>query len=96
MCGTLASTANLKWGAPLYLVINSHLRMHLQIWRQSTYVHNALLLYLNSRGSWYPTSLTVKIWLVHYCQTEEDHLFIKIVTALLLYNAYTILNMMEM
>ena len=37
-----------------------------------------------------------KIWLVHNCQTEEDHLNIKIVTALLLYNACTLLNMMEM
>ena len=36
-----------------------------------------------------------KIWLVHNCQTEEDHLNIKIVTALLLYNACTLLNIME-
>ena len=29
------------------------------------------------------------------CQMEEDHLYIKMVTALLLYNAYILLNMME-
>ena len=36
-----------------------------------------------------------KVWLVQNCLTEEDHLNIKIVTALLLYNACTLLNMME-
>ena len=36
------------------------------------------------------------IWLVHNCQIEEDHQNIKIVTALLLFNACTLLNMIEM
>ena len=42
------------------------------------------------------TLLTVfKTLLVHKCQTEEDHLNVKILTALLLFNACTLLNMME-
>ena len=42
-------------GTPLKMVINSHLRMHLQIWRQSANAHNAQLVYLNCQGSLYPT-----------------------------------------
>ena len=37
----------------------------------------------------------IKIWMVHNCQMEEDHLYIKIVTALLLNNACKSLNLME-
>ena len=36
-----------------------------------------------------------KIRLVHNCQMEEDHLNVSIVTALLLYNAFTLLDIME-
>ena len=60
--------------------------MHLQIGDDLRTVHNAQLDYLLTG---------FKIWLVHNCQTEEDHQNIKIVTALLLYNACTLLNMME-
>ena len=36
-----------------------------------------------------------KIWLVLNCQTKEGHLNIKIFIALLLYNACTLINMMQ-
>ena len=42
----------------LLVVINSHLRMHLQIWRLSMDVHYTQLVYLTHRGSCYPTPLT--------------------------------------
>ena len=63
--------------------------MHLQIGDDLRTVHNnAQLVYLNCQDRF-------KIWLVHNCQTEEDHLNIDTVTALLLYNACTLLKMME-
>ena len=45
---TLASTLTLQWETDIvWVVINSHLRMHLQIWRQSTDSHNVQMVYLN-------------------------------------------------
>ena len=60
-CSTLASTycKPAMWDT-LVGVINSHLRRHLQVWRWSTYVHNAQLVYLSHRGSWNPKSLTLR------------------------------------
>ena len=69
--------------------------MHLQIGDDLRTVHNAQLVYSNHQDI--PLTLLngFKIWLVHNFQTEEDHINIKIVTALLLDNACTLLNMME-
>ena len=58
-------------------------------------VHNAQLVYSNRQDIALTLLTGFKIWLVHNCQTEEDDLNIKIVTALLLYNACTLLNMTE-
>ena len=69
--------------------------MHLQIGDDLRTVHNAQLVYSNRQDIALTLLTGFKIWLVHNCQTEEDHLNIKIVTALLLYNACTLLNMME-
>ena len=69
--------------------------MHLQIGDDLRTVHNAQLVYSNRQDIALTLLRGFKIWLVHNCQTEEDHLNIKIVTALLLYNACTLLNMME-
>ena len=59
--------------------------MHLQIGYDLRTVHNAQLVYSNSQDIALTLLNGFKIWLVHNCQTEEDHLNIKIVTALLLY-----------
>ena len=69
--------------------------MHLQIGKDLRAVHNDQLVYSNCQDIALTLLTRFKIWLVHNCQTEEDHLNIKIVTALLLYNACTLLNMME-
>ena len=69
--------------------------MHLQIGDDLRTVHNAQLVYLNHQDIALTLFTRFKIRPVHNCQTEEDHLNIKIVTALLLYNASTLLNMME-
>ena len=69
--------------------------MHLQIGDDLRTVHNAQLVYSNRQDIALTLLTGFKIWLAHNCQTEEDHLNIKIVTALLLYNACTLLNMME-
>ena len=60
------------------------------------FVHNDQLVNSNCQN----IALTLffarfKIWLLHKCHIEEDYLNIKIVTALLLDNACTLLNMME-
>ena len=65
--------------------------MHLEI----ASIQNAQLVYLNCQDIALTLFTGFKIWLVHNCQTVEDHLNIKIVTALFLYNACTLLNMME-
>ena len=54
--------------------------------------HNAQLVYLNYQDIALTLLTRFKIWLVHNCQLEEDHLIIKICTALLLYNACMLLN----
>ena len=71
------------------------LKMPLQIGDNLRTVQNAQLVYSNRQDIALTLLTRFKIWLVHNCQTEEDHLNIKIVTALLLYNACTLLNMME-
>ena len=64
--------------------------MHLQIGDNLWTAHNNQLVYSNSQDIIGLTHFTrFKIWLVHNCQMEEDHLNIKIVTALLLFNAFT-------
>ena len=65
--------------------------MHLQIGDDLRTVHNSQLVYSNRQDIALTLLTGFKIWLVHNCQTEEDHLNIKIVTALLLYNACTLL-----
>ena len=69
--------------------------MHLQIGDDLKTVHNSQLVYLNRQDMALTLLTRFKIWLVHNCQMEEDHLNIKIVTALLLYNNCTLLNMIE-
>ena len=69
--------------------------MHLQIGDYLRTVRNAQLVYSNCQDIALTLFTGFNIWLVHNGQTEEDHLIIKIVTALLLYNACTLLNMME-
>ena len=69
--------------------------MHLQIGEDLRTVYNDQLIYSN-RQDIALTLLTIfKIWLVHKCQTEEDHLSIKTVTALLFYNACTFIKMLK-
>ena len=55
-------------------------------------VHNDQLVYLNHQDIALTLVTQFKIWLI---QTKEKDLSIKIVTALLLYNSCTLLNMME-
>ena len=69
--------------------------MNLQIGDDLKTVHNAQPVYSNRQDIVLTLLTGFNIWLAHNCQTEEDHLNIKIVTALLLYNACTLLNMME-
>ena len=69
--------------------------MHLQIGDDLRTVHNAQLVYLHRQDIALSLLTGFKIWLVQNCKTEEDRLNTKIVTALLLYNACTLLNMME-
>ena len=49
-----ASTVTVQLDAPLYLVINIHLRMQLQIWRRSTHIHNAnrFIWIVEAHGTW--------------------------------------------
>ena len=71
------------------------LKKHLQIGDDLRTALNDQLVYSNRQDI--PLTLVTgfKIWLVYNCQTEEDHQNIKIVTALLLYNACTLINIME-
>ena len=69
--------------------------MHLQIGDNLRTDHNEQMVYFNCQDLAMILVNIFKIWLVHNFQTEEDHLNIKIVTALLLYNACTLLKMME-
>ena len=71
------------------------LKMHLLIGDDLRTVHNAQLVNLNRHDIALALLTGFKIWLAHNCQMEEDHLNIKIITALLLYNACTLLNTME-
>ena len=73
-----------EWGG---VSINRYLRDNLRT------VHNDQLVYSNCQDIALILLTGFKIWLVHNCQTEEDHLSIKIDTAVLLYNACTLLNM---
>ena len=57
------------------------LKMHLQIGDDLSTVHNAQLVYWNCQDIALTLLTGFKIWLAHNCQTEEDHLNIKIVTA---------------
>ena len=58
-------------------------------------VHNDQLVYSNHQDIALTHPTRFKIWLIHNCQMEEDYINIKIVTALLMYNACTLLNIME-
>ena len=71
------------------------LKVHFQIGDDLRTVHNAQLVYWNRQDIALTLFTGFKIWLVHNCQTEEGHLNIKIVTALLLYNACALLYMKE-
>ena len=55
-------------------------------------VHNTQLVYSNRQDIALTLLAEFKIWLVRNCQTEADHLNIKIATALLLYNACTLIK----
>ena len=67
--------------------------MHLQIGDNLRTFHNDQLVYSNRQDIVLTLFTRFKIWLVHNCQMEEDYLNIKIVSALLLYNACQLLNM---
>ena len=69
--------------------------MHLQIGDDLRTVHNAQLVYSNRQDIALTLLTGFKIWLVHNSPKEKDHLNINIVTAQLLYNACTLLNVME-
>ena len=58
-------------------------------------IHNDQLVFSNRKDIVLTHLARFNIWLVQNCQTEEDHLSIKIVTGLLLYNASELLNMNE-
>ena len=66
--------------------------MHLQIGDDLRNVQNDQLVHSNCQDIALTFLTGFKIWLVHNCQTEEDHLNIKIVTALLLPAYYLIYN----
>ena len=71
------------------------LKMHLQIGDDLKTIQNDQRVCLNP-GDIALTFITrFKISLVYNCQTEEDHLNIKIVTALFFQNACTLINVME-
>ena len=69
--------------------------MDLQIGDNLSTVHDDQLVYSNRQVTALTTLTGFKIWLVHNCQMEEHNINIKIVTALLVYNACTLLNMMK-
>ena len=69
--------------------------MHLQIGDDLKTGQNNQLVHLNPQDKALSLFTRFKIWLVHHCQSEEDHLNIKIITDLLLYNTCTLLNMIE-
>ena len=69
--------------------------MPLQIGDDLRTDHNDQLVYSNHQDIALTHVTRFKIWLVYNCQTEEDHLNSKIVTAFLLYSDCTLLNMME-
>jgi hypothetical protein len=52
--------------------------MYLQIGDDLWTVHNAQLVYLNHQDIALTLLIGFKIWLAHNCQTEEDHLNIKL------------------
>ena len=56
--------------------------MHLQIGDDLRTIHNAQLVYLNRQDVALTLFTGFKIWPVHNCKTEENHLNNKIVTAL--------------
>ena len=58
-------------------------------------VHNDQLVYSNCQDFTLTLFSRFKIWLIHNWQTEENHIIIKTVTALLLHNAGILLKMME-
>ena len=69
--------------------------MHAQIGDNLRTVYNDQLVYSNRQDIALTLFTGFKIWLVNNCQTEEDHLNNKIVTAFLLYSDCTLLDMME-
>ena len=69
--------------------------MLLQIGDDLRTVNNDQLVHFNHQDKAVTLFRGFKIWLVHNCKTEEDHLNVKIVTAVLTYNACPLLNMVE-
>ena len=67
----------------------------MQIGDDQRTVHNHHLVYSNCQDIALTLFTRFKIWQVHNSETEEDHLNIKIVTALLLCNTCTLLNVMK-
>ena len=67
--------------------------MHWQIRDNLRTAYNDQLVYLHCQDIALTLFPRFKIWLVHNCQAEEEHLRIEIVTALLFYNACTLINM---
>ena len=63
--------------------------MHFQIGDYLRTIQNDQLVYANRQDIALDILARFKIWFVHNCQMKEDHLSIKIVIALLLYNACT-------
>ena len=82
-------------GAKLQVLINKKLKMHFQIGDNLRPIHYDQLVDSNHQDIALTLLTGFKLQLDHNCQTEEEHLHIKIVTALLLYNDCTLLNMME-
>ena len=71
------------------------LKKLLQIGNDLRTIHNDQLVYLNFQDIALTLLTKFKVWLVHNCQVKEDHLNIKIVTALLFYIACTLLDKMD-
>ena len=64
-------------GGSIAAIDKKILEMHLQIGDNLRTIHTAQLVYSNCQDIALTLLTGLKIWLVHNCQTEEDHLNIK-------------------
>ena len=79
----------------MQVLINRFLRCTCKLEMILRTVYNVQQVYLICQDIALTLFTGFNIWLVYNCQTEEDHLNITIVKALLLYNVCTLLKMME-